>query len=124
VIAVRVYGEDRVRSAFGRMRRGVDNLTAAWRRINAELLSTAVPLTPVLTGRLVRSLKAEASRMETTFSAGGGDVVYAGNQNYGWPARNIQARHFFDGAIDANREEIPGEVMSAVEAVARRAGLL
>lgn len=87
MITVRVYGEDRVRAAFGQMRRGIDDLSSAWRRIGARLLSTAVPLTPVLTGRLVQSLRATPGRMETTFSAGGGNVVYAGVQNYGWPDR-------------------------------------
>lgn len=124
MIKVRVYGEDRVQAAFRQMRRGVEDLTAGWRRIGARLESTAVPLTPVLTGRLVASLKTRTSRMGVEFSAGGGPVVYAGVQNYGWPARNIQGRHFFDRSIEANEAAIPNEVMNAVEAVARRAGLM
>lgn len=123
MLTVRAYGEDRIADAFGAMARRVRDLSPAWSRTGAAIVATAVPLTPVLTGRLVATLRHEATSAGATVSAGGRGVVYAGVQNYGWPARNIRATRFLNIALELNQSTAEREALSEVERVAHRVGL-
>lgn len=124
MITVRVYGEERTARAFRSMSLKVKDLSAAWDRIGARIKSTAVPLTPVLSGALVKTLRTGRSKSQAIVRAGGmGLEDYAGVQNYGWPGHNIAAKHFLNRALVANEEYAEQEVMSEVERIARRVGL-
>lgn len=124
MITVSVRGLDRVahglRALTGRLR----NLTPAWALIGARVISVARPLTPVLTARLVRTLKARATADELLVSAGEG-LEYAGVQNFGWAARNIRARRYLEGgpAQRAAEVEAPRIVEALLTRTARMAGL-
>lgn len=125
MITVSVRGFDRVahglRTLAGRLR----DLSPAWRLLGARVVATAKPLTPVKTARLVRTLRAEPSRDEVLIRAGGGSVVYAGVQNFGWAARNIKGHHYLAGgpAEDVARREAPRQVEALLTRTARLAGL-
>lgn len=125
MITVSVRGLDRVahglRALTGRLR----DLSPAWRLLGARVVTTAKPLTPVLTARLVNSIRARATRGDLLISAGGGSIEYAGVQNFGWAARNIKGHHYLAGgpAEAVARREAPRQVEALLTRTARLAGL-
>ena len=54
---------------------------------------------PAVTGRLAGSIRAAHSPTETTVTAGGPGVPYAGPIHWGWAARNISAQPFLVDAL-------------------------
>lgn len=99
------------------------DLSSAWRQIGADVVTATVPFVPTKSGALVASLKAAGGRDGVDVSAGGGSVVYAGVQNFGWPARNIEASRFMDRAQSAAETEAPRELESEIQSLIRRVGL-
>lgn len=59
------------------------------------------------TGRLQATIGGMATKTFAELRAGrGGQVVYAGVQEYGWPAKNIPAKHYLNGAIAKTRGQV------------------
>lgn len=101
----------------------VRDLHKAWDRIGGLIKADAVPLAPVLTGRLARNIRQGKTKTSATVRAGGRGVKYAGVQNYGWPAHNITPHHFLNIALARNADNAEDEVRSEVERIARNVGL-
>lgn len=125
MITVSVRGFDRVAHGLRTLAARVRDLAPAWRLVGARVIATAKPLTPVLTARLVNSLRAEATRDDLLIRAGGGSIEYAGVQNFGWAARNIKGHHYLEGgpAEAVARREAPRQVEALLTRTARLAGL-
>lgn len=120
MITVSVSGDRTVARGLGTLAARLSDLSPAFRALGVRMRQTAAPVTPFLTGRLVRSLTARENRHGVTL---GSDLVYAGVQNYGWPARNIRGRHFLEKAEELADRQGPDEVEDLLTATARRAGL-
>lgn len=102
-------------AAFGSLRRRLDDFSPSWELIGADAVEAAVPVTPVLTGALVDTLRAAGGRDGVDVSAGGGSVVYARIQN---------ARYgFMNTAAEAVANEAPGELESEIRSRIRLVGL-
>lgn len=123
MISVSVRGADRVARGLRTLADRVRDLAPAWATIGARSVAAARTVTPVASGRLVRTLKARPGRTDLILSAGGGDVVYAGVQNYGWAARNIRGKRFLEAGADRAAKEAPREIESLLTRTARLAGL-
>lgn len=123
MIAVSVRGLDRVAHGLRALAGRVRDLSPAWRLIGARMVAAAKPLTPVKTARLVNTIKAKPGRTDLVLSAGGGGVVYAGVQNFGWAARNIRGRHFLEAGAARAETDAPREIESHLTRTARLAGL-
>lgn len=101
----------------------IGDLSAAWRQIGGDMLAAITPAVPVESGALVSSLKAAPSSNGVDVTAGGGPVVYAGVQNYGWPARNIAASRFMERGERTAEERAGSEIESEISGMIRRVGL-
>lgn len=129
MIRVQVVGEKRVARAFREMGLRVRDLSEAWARIGAAIKQDAIPLTPVLTGRLVRSIRAGRSKSQATVRAGGKRVPYAGPLNYGGTVSGYYGPHhigpvfFLNKALEANADTAEEEVQNEVMRLARKVGL-
>lgn len=125
MITVSVRGLDRVAHGLRTLTARLRDLSPAWRLLGARVVTTAKPLTPVLTGRLVNSIRAQVTRREVIITAGGGSIEYAAVQNFGWAARNIRGRHYLAGgpAEAAARRDAPRQVEALLTRTARLAGL-
>jgi len=65
------------------------------------------PETPVMTGRLKKSIGAIASTTSASVKAGTDSrVAYAGPIHWGWEKRNIKANPFLMRAVKRNQDEI------------------
>lgn len=76
------------------------------------------------TGRLAASVRGNRSASRATVLAGGAAIPYAGVQEYGWPARNIEPHPFVTAAAhDTESAWLPAyeaEVNRAVDKVTGR----
>ena len=83
----------------------------------------------IRTGRLRESIETDVSGAPK-FSEAGSDLVYAPTHEFGWPAKNIRAAHFLEGALErslsrfsdiwaAEMERGVSEVRSAVTVASR-----
>jgi len=120
MIAVEVVDAG-VARAFGALRRGlVAAQRAAWATVGAEALEDTIPLVPVESARLAGSLVSAPGATGVEISS---DVVYAGVQNFGWPARNIAGHHFMDRAEGVIEDQAPVELENELQSLIRRVGL-
>ena len=114
----------RVHAAFlDLVRRISSGLRGSWSQVGARAVSTTITVTPVQSGRLVATLKASEGAGGIEIKAGGGSVVYAGVQNFGWPRRNIAAQRFMDAAAETIATEAPDELGSEIQSLIDRVGL-
>lgn len=123
MIAVEVESARVSRAFLDLVRRLRTDLRGAWEQIGARMVANTVPVVPVESAALVNSLKAEANAEGVDVTAGSSSVVYAGVQNFGWPARNITGTRFMDRAEDTAESDAPDELASAIQTLINRVGL-
>lgn len=85
-MAGRVDGADRFRRTLRAAQRDLRS-TEPSKKAAQIAARAARAAAPRKSGRLRRSIRASGRTVAT-------NVIYAGVQNYGWPARNIRARAF------------------------------
>ena len=120
MFTVSVSGAESVARGLGTLAGRLADLSPAFRDLGTRMVDTAVPVTPVASGALVRSLTAVEGPQ------GGGirsTLPYAGVQSYGWPARNITAHGFIQAAGELADREGPDALEDLLTTTARRAGL-
>lgn len=101
----------------------VDDLKDVFSEIAAEGASFSRSRIDSKSGRLAGSARGNRAKGKAMVTWGRASVPYAGVQNYGWPARNIDPQDF-TGATDAHME--PRALASfeeGVERAIRRRGL-
>lgn len=110
----------RPRAAFASLRRRLRNLRQAWAQVGADMEDAAVPFVPVESGRLVDSLTVTAGPDGVEV---GSDLIYAGVQDRGWPAHNIEGFHFMDHAEEAGRDHAADLLAPEIQTLIDRVGL-
>lgn len=97
-------------------------LRAANKQVAELVAEEARARVPVLSGRLKKSIKAQAQTRSSYVKAGtNARVPYALPIEFGWPSRNIQAQPFIYPAIAAKSDEVVEAYGDAVDEVADRA---
>jgi hypothetical protein len=87
----------------------------------AELvLAAALPLVPVVSGDLKRTLKASATPRSGRVKAGKKLVPYAAPIHFGWPRRNISPNPFLYDALDRRKTEVEDVFLERVQALAEK----
>jgi phage gpG-like protein len=84
----------------------VTDLKAAWNRVGNIVVTEAKGRVHAVSGALAGSIKANNAKGNSTVKAGSAKVPYAGVQNYGWPAHNIEAQNYLTGAASDKRDEV------------------
>lgn len=120
MLAVEIIGDREAARAFSRFAAYVDDMSRPLGDLAREGEGVAREVAPVLSGALVSSIVGEASRSEATVTA---EAEYAGVQNYGWPARNIEASRFMEAGEEAIDRRSVDEVEDELERIARVVGL-
>lgn len=101
----------------------VDDLKDAMASIAAKGARVAARFAPLRSGALRRSIRGNRAKGRAVVAAGGGRVVYAGVQNYGWPKRNIPATGFMQRTDAAMRPVALAELEKNVDKLIREKGL-
>ena len=100
---ITVEGVDDLRRDLRRLKD--DDLNAAMKEANQVLakrvIDKALPMVPVLTGRLRSSVRGLGNLSGAIGKAGGARVPYAAAIHWGWPARNIKGTPFLTTAAQS-----------------------
>lgn len=104
--AVQVKGLRETVRSLERLGTEVQDLKDAFKRIGNIVVKEAQARAPKLSGALAGSIKASNTKNKSNIRAGSAKVVYAGVQNWGWPAHSITGMHYLDGAAAAKRQEV------------------
>lgn len=103
---------------------GGDDLKDALKAVNKEaaevVANAARPRVPVLSGRLLGSLRTSSTLRTGVIRVGKAKIPYAGPIHFGWPKRNIQPQPFLYDALDARHDEVLDAYDAAVEKLIRR----
>lgn len=95
--------------------------------LNKELSTTlaqkASNMAPRLTGALASSVVGNPSAEKAQILAGSDAVPYAGVIEYGWPAKNIQARPYLTTAVNQNMGYIVEKYNDSIEKAIKKYNL-
>lgn len=117
---VAVKGLREVVRSFNQYAGAVQDLKEANHAIGSKVAQTASAIAPKSSGALAGSVKANKAKQKIQIRAGGAKVPYAGVQEYGWAARNIQAQPFLRRAAWTNREYTRTQYVSNLNAIRRK----
>jgi len=99
-----VAGVERFRSTLDQATHQLADLGPVDRQVGQLVLAHVAP--PRLTGALASTVDAVSDDTGVNFTAGSGDVPYAGVIHNGWPGHHITAQPFFTKAIAQTTEAI------------------
>lgn len=122
MLKVTVTGDRDVARAMSRFARMAGDLTDAHREIEQAAEKSMVELVPVLSGALLGSLHGEVGPAETSLTIGEG-LEYAGVQEGGWPAHNIEGHGFMAAGQRTAEEDSRGEIEEELNHLIRLARL-
>jgi hypothetical protein len=103
---IEVEGRRELVRALGKMGERSGQLREVHSRLAVPLAMAARGETPVRSGTLVRTVRANASQKALQLRAGSKSVPYAGAIHYGYPRRGIEPNPFLIRARDAMRGDI------------------
>lgn len=101
-LSVNVTGIEEVTKLLNQVVNNLESMTSANKEISQTLSSKASAMAPRRTGALASSVKGNPSGQKAQIMAGSNAVPYAGVQEYGWPAKNIQAQPYLRPAVNDN----------------------
>lgn len=105
-VTLRIKGLNAAVRAMAKAGADAEDMKDLMHAIGESVIVVARPRTPVITGRLVATLRAGRGKTKAVVRAGGARVPYAGVQHYGWPARNIAPKPFLADAVQASRNKV------------------
>lgn len=101
----------------------VDDLKGAFGAISAEGAQVARGLVPVVSGRLVGTIRGNRAKSKAVVTAGRASVPYAAPINYGWPARNIEPQLFMQQTDERMRPVALERLETEIDTAIRKRGL-
>lgn len=111
-VTVTVEGGANLQRTMAAAARQLDDLTPAHQRAANVVAEAAQTRAPRRSGRLASRIRATGNREGATVSVG---VVYAGVQEYGWPARHIRAQPYLIPAGQDTTATWRGEYQTEVQ---------
>jgi hypothetical protein len=104
-----------------------DGLKETHREAGRIVANAAIPLAPVRSGRLVKTIRSNPTQRQGRVAIGNGratgGVPYAGPIHFGWPARRITPQPFVYDALDARINEVRSNYEKAVDRLIVKRGL-
>lgn len=117
---VSVKGLREVVRSLNQYEGAIKDLKEANYAIGSKVAQTASATAPYSSGALARSIRANRAKQKVQIKAGGAAVPYAGVQEFGWPARGIEAQPFLRRAAYDNRAYVKEQYSSNLQAIARK----
>ena len=122
-ISISVTGEEKVKSALAKVEKDIVDRLPLNKDLSDELSKQASAKAPRLTGELASTVKGNPSADKAQIVAGGGQVVYAGVQEYGWPEKNIKEQPYLRPAVYDNLPYIEEKYNNYIESVIKKYNL-
>jgi phage gpG-like protein len=105
-IEVNIQGIREVQTLLEKLGNELENNSDLNKELSSTLAQKASAIAPRLTGALASSIVGNPSDRKAQILAGSAAVPYAGVQEYGWPAKNIQAQPYLTTAVNNNMSYI------------------
>lgn len=109
---VTIEGARRLRSTMKRAGVDLGQMSDAHQKVGQIVITAAAPRAPRQTGRLAGSLRASRTRASAVVRS---RLVYAGVQEYGWPAHGIAEHAFVRGGAKTSEPVWVAAYASAVD---------
>lgn len=123
MVSVRIEGRREVLATLQAAKVRVGDLAKAWERIGAAIKRDAITLTPVLTGRLARTIRQSKGKTRATVRAGNNRMPpYAPIIHYGG-YNNIEPHPFLTTALHMNEGKAVREVEAEIADIIERLDL-
>jgi len=119
-LSITVNGVSQASNALDKLAKDIVDRTDLNKELSSELSQKASAMAPRLTGELASTVKGNASADKAQIVAGGGAVVYAGVQEYGWPEKNIKEQPYLRPAVYDNLAYIEEKYNQYVESLIKR----
>lgn len=130
MITVQVLGAEKLAKAFGRGSVKVSDLANAWQRIGLEIKKDAIVLAPVLTGKLVSTIRAGKAKGQATVRVGYANmepyvkiIHYGGWASGSYGPHYIEGNRFMTDALHDNKYRATDEVEKEINRILERCGL-
>lgn len=123
VISFSVEGEAQVKAALDKVENALTDRLSLNKDLSEDLSRKASAMAPRLTGALASSVKGNPSNEKAQILAGSNAVPYAGVQEYGWPAKNIQAQPYLRPAVYDNMGYIVEKYNNYIESIVKKYNL-
>lgn len=101
-VNISIQGIKEVTDSLNRMARDLESNIELNKELSTTLSQKASALAPKLTGALASSVVGNPSAEKAQIMAGSAAVPYAGVIEYGWPAKNKEARPYLTPAVNNN----------------------
>ena len=99
---ISIQGVKEVKDSLDKMARSLESNLDLNKELSTTLAQKASALAPRLTGALASSVVGNPSAEKAQIMAGSAAVPYAGVIEYGWPAKNREARPYLNPAVNDN----------------------
>ena len=101
-VNISIQGIKEVTDSLNKMARDLESNIELNKELSTTLSQKASALAPKLTGALASSVVGNPSAEKAQILAGSAAVPYAGVIEYGWPAKNKEARPYLTPAVNNN----------------------
>ena len=118
---VRIEGLSKTVRALKKAGAEAQDMKDLMHAIGMLVVNAAKP--PVRSGRLAATIRAGRGQTKAVVRAGGAAAPYAGVIEYGWPAHNIQPRHYLTEALQAERSAVVEKLDQGLEEILKKADL-
>ena len=105
-IEINLIGVKEAQAAIDKLAVELEKNITLNKELSTTLAQKASAMAPRLTGALASSVVGNPSEQKAQILAGSSAVPYAGVIEYGWPAKNIQARPYLTKAVNDNMNYI------------------
>jgi hypothetical protein len=99
---ITITGVKEVTDSLKKLGRDLESNIELNKELSANLSQKASAMAPRLTGALASSVVGNPSAEKAQILAGSAAVPYAGVIEYGWPAKNKQAKPYLNPAVNNN----------------------
>ena len=113
--AVVIKGVNEAKAAINKFANELENNLTLNKELSSELAQKASALAPRLTGALASSVQGNPSEKKAQILAGSAAVPYAGVIEYGWPAKNKEAKPYLRPAVQNNMGFIIAKYENSIE---------
>jgi hypothetical protein len=99
---ITITGVKEVTDSLKKLGRDLESNIELNKELSANLSQKASAMAPRVTGALASSVQGNPSAEKAQILAGSAAVPYAGVIEYGWPAKNKQAKPYLNPAVNNN----------------------
>lgn len=100
MLEVTIQGTEQLQNLLTKLGNDLESNLTLNKELSTTLAQKASSMAPRLTGALASSVVGNPSAQKAQIAAGNNAVPYAGVQEYGWPAKNIQAQPYLNKAVN------------------------